>query len=452
MTSQSHRDDLDVVETTLRDGNYVVDFQFTAEDTAWLCRELEDAGVRLIEIGHGLGLGASGVHDPAAASDEAYLTAARSVLTKARFGMFCIPGVARLDDLVMAADHGMDFIRIGANVDQTRESLPFIEKARSLGLEVCTNFMKSYCLEPAAFVEMAKMTESAGSQMNYLVDSAGGMLPGDIRRYCEALAEQTDIPFGFHGHDNIRLANANSLMAIECGARWVDATLFGVGRGSGNAATELIIPLLQRKYDVLQEVDTIRLIHLAETQAIPLTFNRHQEALSTSLGLAGVHSMYLKRILAKSKADGIDPHLLIAAVGEIDRLDATEEILDKAVKAARQVDRERQVSKGGFFSPSQSGDPLETVLSAENIAKKLALPCQIWLADSSAAASAEVVQTAEAIELRVRGKAEAILHAVSRPDTELMLCPGVTINQSNNPFGDATKITKLKVNPEWATR
>ncbi|MBM3567470.1 MAG: 4-hydroxy-2-oxovalerate aldolase [Alphaproteobacteria bacterium] len=450
--ARSLHPELDLLETTLRDGSYVVDFRFTAADTAWLASQLEQAGVNWIEIGHGLGLGASRVYREAAASDQAYVAAARHALKRAKFGMFCIPGIATLDDLRQARDGGMDFVRIGANLDRTREMEPFIRLARSLGLHVCTNFMKSYTLPPERFAEVARMTEEWGSQMNYLVDSAGGMVPEDVRLYCEELARRTSIPFGFHGHDNVRLATANSLVAVECGALWVDVTLFGVGRGSGNAATELMTGLLQNRYDRLRHFDLNRLMRLAETQAVPLTYYRHQETLSMSLGLAQVHSSFLDRIVERAKEAKVDPYELIAAVGAIDRVDATDLVIGQAIENVRRHQRPTPRQEGGLFELEHDGTAASAVRTAESVADKLGLPCQVWIGAEHPAETVDIVRSAQAIEVRVCGDALKAVNAVTRPSTRIVLAPNLSALRARLSGRGDLSITVADVRPGWAGR
>lgn len=416
--------DVTLLETTLRDGNYVVDFRFTACDVAWLARELERCGIRMIEIGHGLGLGASAAFRPAAASDEAYIRAARGALTEARFGMFAIPGVATVDHIAMAADLGMDFVRIGANVDKVATMEPLIAEARRRGLFICTNFMKSYCLPPEAFARIGKQAEEFGSQMNYVVDSAGGMLPDDVRRYFEALSAATSIPTGFHGHDNVRLAMANSLVAVECGARYVDTTLFGIGRGSGNAATELMAALLKQRYGLLEGVDEMRLLKLAEREAAPLLHARHQETMSMALGLAQVHSMYLERILERAKAEGVDPLLLAREVGRIDRLDCSDNVLEQAAEAARGATADMGLPEGGLLALAPASDLASQVAAAENLAEKAGLPCRFWIGETSGETRLQIERTAAAVEVRVSGDPAPVLGAVCRPISRVLVRPG----------------------------
>ena len=442
--------ELDILETTLRDGSYVVDFQFTAADTAWMAAALEQAGLTWIEIGHGLGLNATVKYRAAAASDADYIRAAKGATRRAKIGMFCIPGIARLDDLTMAADLGMDFVRVGANVDRTRDMGPFIALGRKLGLYVCTNFMKSYTLPPPEFSAFARMAEDFGSQMNYLVDSAGGMLPEDVRAYFEALADGTTIPFGFHGHDNTRLAVANSLVAAECGARWIDTTLHGVGRGSGNAATEIMVPLLRRRYGVLNQLDAHRLIELAEHQTVPLTHHRRQETVSLSLGLAQVHSMYLEKIAARAERDGLDIHDLIAAVGAIDRMDASDATIDRAVAEVRRIPGRAPPAPGGFFDLPDAADAATAVARAENVAEKLGVPCHVWIAEAKGEPSARIVTLPDRIEVRVFGNADRAIGAACRPVTHVFLAPNLADLAQRVRSTDGVMVTVADVVPAWA--
>jgi len=413
---------LDILETTLRDGNYVVDFQFTARDTGWLAGELEACGMNYIEIGHGLGIGASEVYTAAAGSDAEYIVAAKAAVSRAKIGMFAIPGVAKLDDISAAADLGLDFLRVGADLDRIDSMMPFVQRARKHGMFVCTNFMKSYTLPADEFAQNCRKAEDFGTQMNYVVDSAGGMLPHEVRRYFEAVAEATSVPFGFHGHDNIRLAIANALVAIDCGAEFIDSTLFGVGRGSGNTATEIIVALAKREYGIWDEKNALGLIHLAEREAAPLLRHRHQETISGSLGLAKVHSMYVDDILEWASSHQLDPHELIAKVGEIDRTRVDEEILKNASLKTRTVTDAPAGSEGLLSMPQTSGAP-DMVRTAEILAAKRGVTCTLWIAGGVEDTAAEVTDGVDGVDVRVSGDPRPAIEAASKSLTRICTLP-----------------------------
>ncbi len=245
----------DILEVTLRDGSYLIDFQFTAEDTATIAAALESIGFRWIEIGHGLGLNASQAgKGMAAATDEGYMEAAAQALQDAKWGMFFIPGIGREEDIRLAADYGMSFLRIGTNVTEAAQAQPYIALAKELGLIVSYNAMKSYAVSPPEFGAVVAQARNWGADIACLVDSAGSMDPDSVAAYLRAAKAESESPLGYHGHDNLSLAMANTLRAIEEGAVLVDSSLQGMGRSAGNAVTEVLVAILQRRGS-MQHID-----------------------------------------------------------------------------------------------------------------------------------------------------------------------------------------------------
>ena len=318
-----------VMDVTLRDGSYAINFQFTAADTAAICRSLEGAGFDLIEIGHGVGLHASEAgHGEAADTDEAYLKAAAGALSRAKFGMFCIPGIARLEDIDLAAQYGMGFIRIGTNVADVEKSAPYIERARGHGMYVTANFMKSYASPPDEFAARAKLSQSYGAQLVYLVDSAGGMLPADVEAYYRAVRAVSDVPLGFHGHDNLGLAIGNSLRAVELGVDLVDSSLQGMGRSAGNAPTEMLLVAL-RKAGYATGVDELAAMDAGEKYIRPLIRRKGVSSLDVVTGSAQFHSSYMGIIRRFSLRYQVDPRKLIQRLCEVDKVNAPPALVER---------------------------------------------------------------------------------------------------------------------------
>lgn len=326
---------LEIMDVTLRDGSYAINFQFSAGDTAIIARHLEEAGVRWIEIGHGAGLNASHAGlGQAAETDAAYLKAASRVLKKARSGVFCIPGIARLENVDMAADLGAGFIRIGTEVAHVRQSKRFIERARKRGLFVAANLMKSYALSPAEFAKKARLSHDYGADLLYVVDSAGGMLPIDVENYFTAVREVCAIPLGFHGHDNLRLAVGNSLRAAEIGARIVDSSLQGLGRSAGNAPTEILVPTLEKAGFHLK-INSLALMEVGEKYVRPLIRRRGLSSLDIVTGQAQFHSSYMGIIQKFSSKHQVDPRKLILALTQVDKVNAPEELVERIARKLR---------------------------------------------------------------------------------------------------------------------
>jgi 4-hydroxy-2-oxovalerate aldolase len=327
-----------ILECTLRDGSYAVDFQFNAGDTTRIAHRLDMLGFPFIEVGHGVGLGASekrmGI---AAASDEEYMVATSQAVTKGKWGMFCIPGVAELSHLDLAAANGMDFIRIGCEVSEVSSAAPFIEKARKLGLYVFANLMKSYASPPVFFAEQAKACIEAGSECIYIVDSAGGMLPHEIGDYIDAVRTVApNTALGFHGHNNLGLGVANALYCSEKGVAVIDTSLQGFGRSAGNTQTEhFLAALIRAGFDC--QYDPVDVMQAGEELARPLMHDTGYSSLDITAGLALFHSSYMSRVLRAAKAHRVDPRRLILALCRLDKVNAPQELIEKAAREVEEL-------------------------------------------------------------------------------------------------------------------
>ena len=322
-----------IMECTLRDGSYALDFQFTENDTEKIGRALDQVGFEYIEVGHGIGLGASESTDNvAAAADLEYMQAAQRAISKNKWGMFCIPGIATLDHVRMAADQGMDFIRIGTNVTEIDRSEEFIGLARDRGMEVFANFMKSYALSPEDFAKLARRSVTFGANLVYLVDSAGGMLPNKVREYLQATkSEIPGISLGFHGHNNLGLAVANCMVCAEENVTLIDSSLQGFGRSAGNASTEqLLCVLLKAGYHL--RIDPILAMNVGESMIRPMIIQRGISSLDTTAGWALFHSSYMPTILHVAKKCRVDPRRLILELCAHDKINAPLELLTKLAK------------------------------------------------------------------------------------------------------------------------
>lgn len=319
-----------ILDTTLRDGSYVIDFQFDADDTAVLVSELSHARLPYIEIGHGLGLGAGRRSEMrAAVTDQQYLDAAALAAGDSRWGAFFIPGIGDLDDIRRAAESGMSFIRIGTDITDVERAEPFVLLARTLQLEVFCNFMKTYAVEPTKTAQTAKMAVSMGSHHVCVVDSAGGMLPGEVTAHVEAIREIGDISVGFHGHNNLGLAIANGLAAVEAGASIIDTSIRGMGRSAGNASTEIFALALSRAGHEVR-VDVHHVLDTAERIIDPLLRSYQQmDSIGVISGYAQFHSSFTEKVSQVAEEFDVDVRDLIVELTKINRVSAPDELLQE---------------------------------------------------------------------------------------------------------------------------
>ncbi len=323
---------MEILDCTLRDASYPIAYQFTAEDTAVIAAALENAGFRLIEIGHGLGLGASSAkYGIAAATDEDYLSAAASVLTKAKFGVFAIPGIATIEMVKTAARLGAGFVRIGTDVTATESAEKMIREARDLGLSVSANLMKTYAAPPSEVARRAEILAGWGADVVCIVDSAGGMLPKEVASYVEAVRAATPVRVGFHGHNNLQLGLANTLAAVDAGATVVDSTIRGLGRSAGNTHTEPLVLILQKMgYEL--NIDWYRMMDIGERLIGPLAGGRRVDPLELASGYAKFHSGFNPLVEKVAAEEGLDVRELVIRVSELEQINVTEDLVRQAAR------------------------------------------------------------------------------------------------------------------------
>lgn len=237
-----------VMDATLRDGGYQNNNGFTVEQVVAVVEAVAAGGVGWIEIGHGFGLGADRTMGPMGATDIEYLEAVQHV--PAKIGMFANVNLCSEDDLERASEVGMDFARIGfIGFDGPHPfdgALALLETAKRRDLWAAINMVRTPMYRDHEILEIAKRSADNGADALYIVDSAGGMLPDEVHRLTELLVAGGSPPVGFHGHQNLDLGVANSLAAVQGGATYVDGTLMGIGRDSGNTQLEVLVAVLEK--------------------------------------------------------------------------------------------------------------------------------------------------------------------------------------------------------------
>ncbi|ARP73805.1 4-hydroxy-2-oxopentanoic acid aldolase [Streptomyces pluripotens] len=321
---------VEILDCTLRDGSYAVDFQFTEGAIRSVLTGLEEAGVRFIELGHGLGLNAAEcTPHPTRVSDARCFGIASEALSSASWGMFCIPGIAELDHLRQAVAAGMRFVRVGVDITDVAPAEAFIALAKDLGITAFANLMKTNVLGADGVTEAVRRCAEYGADTVYLVDSVGGYLPSEVGELFEKVGQSVTVPLGFHGHDNLSLANANSLVAATSGARFVDTTLDGIGRGAGNTVTETFGAALHAQ-GRRTTYDFRALAELSESVIRPLERLHDDRTYQLVGGITRTHSSFFPLISRCAKTANVDVFELMAAVAEIDRVHPAEAMVLEA--------------------------------------------------------------------------------------------------------------------------
>ena len=294
-----------VHDMCLRDGMHPKRHLITVDEMVDIATAMDDAGVPLIEVTHGDGLGGASVnYGSPAASDEEYLSAVCKAMKNTRVSALLLPGIGTVDHLKMAVDCGISTIRVATHCTEADVSEQHIKMASKIdGLDVVGFLMMAHMIEPEALLAQLKLMEAYGANCVYITDSAGYMLPEDVTsRVALARAElnpATEI--GFHGHRNMAMGIANSLAAVEAGASRIDGSLAGLGAGAGNTPLEVFIAVCERM-GVETGVDLFKAMDIAEDKIVPLMDHMvriDRDALT--LGYAGVYSSFL--LFAKRSAE-----------------------------------------------------------------------------------------------------------------------------------------------------
>jgi 4-hydroxy-2-oxovalerate aldolase len=334
-----------ILEVTIRDGSYVNNFQFTTSDVISIATALEDAGIDLIEVGHGLGLGASPKYGIAAATDEEYLSAVQKFVKKAKYGVMILPGIGELKHLELAAKYGVYFVRVAPDITEVEKAKPYVKEAKKLGMKVSVNMLKSYILPPKEVLKQAEKVEKMGADIVYLVDSAGGMFPEDLVKLLNLLRKNISLEIGFHGHNNLSLALINALKLIEAGIDYVDTSLHGMGRSAGNVQTEQLVWVLEKK-GYKTNIDLYKIMDAATKIIKPLMPEQQGvDEIDILYGYAEFHSSFEKYVRKIKDEYNLDFRDLVIAIGKKKIVRPTEEIVREIAEEIVEKRRKEKLFK-----------------------------------------------------------------------------------------------------------
>lgn len=289
--------DVRLTDTSLRDGSHAKRHQFTVEHVRSIVAALDAAGMPVIEVTHGDGLGGSSYNYGFSLTDERELMkVAVDTARTARIAALMLPGVGTKDDIKACADLGVSIIRIATHCTEADIAIQHFGLARELGLETVGFLMMAHTQPPEVLARQARIMVDAGCQCPYVVDSAGAMVLEDVSDRVAALVAEVgdDAQVGFHGHENLGLSVANSLYAVRAGAVQIDGSTRAFGAGAGNTPLEVFAAVAD-KQGIRTGIDTLALIDAAEEVVRPAMDGECvKDRLAVIMGYAGVYSSFLK--------------------------------------------------------------------------------------------------------------------------------------------------------------
>ncbi|WP_395696213.1 4-hydroxy-2-oxovalerate aldolase [Nocardioides sp.] len=332
--------DLRITDSTLRDGSHAMSHQFTEEQVRGVVHALDAAGVQVIEVSHGDGLGGSTFNYGFSLVDEFQLIrAAVDEATQAKIAILMLPGLGTVKHLQRAHDCGASVARIATHCTEADVSIQHFGEARRLGMETVGFLMLSHRASPEKLAEQARIMVDAGAQCVHVVDSAGALVLTDAQeRIAAVLAEVGEqAQVGFHGHQNLSMGIANSVLAYQAGARQIDGALCALGAGAGNSPTEVLAATFERM-GIRTGVDLGEVLSAAEDVVRPFIPRLPwMDRASITQGYAGVYSSFLLHAERAAERYGVPAHEILQRVGEAGYVGGQEDmIIDIALQLAEE--------------------------------------------------------------------------------------------------------------------
>ena len=318
-------------DMTLRDGMHPKRHQISLEQMQTIARGLDAAGIPLIEVTHGDGLGGSSVnYGFPAHTDEEYLSAVVPLMNNAKISALLLPGIGTIDHLKMAREIGVNTIRVATHCTEADVSEQHINLARKLEMDTVGFLMMAHMNSPEGLAEQARLMESYGANCVYITDSAGYMLPHDVSARINAVraALQPDTEIGFHGHHNLAMGVANSIAAIEAGATRIDAAAAGLGAGAGNTPMEILVAVCARM-GIETGVDVFGIQDVADDLVVPIMdFPIRSDKDALTMGYGGVYGSFLLFAKRAEKKYGVPAREILVEMGRRGMVGGQEDMIE----------------------------------------------------------------------------------------------------------------------------
>jgi len=330
-------------DVTLRDGSHANQHSFAANFCATYIDTAYAAGIRYLEVGHGNGLGGSSLNIGRLKDGDLWkIVAEKAVLySDLRVGAHVIPGLATFEDIDLAIANGVNVFRIASHCTEADTTETYIEHAAGHDQEVWGLLMLAHMVKPDLLAREAKKMESYGASRIVFLDSAGALTPSMVRCITEELRTVVEVPIGFHAHNNLHAAIANSLTALAAGCNSIDVCAGGYGAGAGNLSLEALVSLLEKDglstgLDIRKIIGLAALIEQYFSTSLPKV-----DSLSIATGFHGVFSGFKPKILEAAAAFKVDAMDIIVALGKAQVIAGQE---DQIIATASQLSKEAKQS------------------------------------------------------------------------------------------------------------
>jgi 4-hydroxy 2-oxovalerate aldolase len=333
--------DIRITDTSLRDGSHHKRHQFTATDVESIVVALDTAGVPVLEVSHGDGLGGSSFnYGFSKTSDQELISIAAKAAQTAKIAFLMLPGLGIKDDIMIAQDNGASICRVATHCTEADVSIQHFGLARERGLETVGFLMMAHSQPPEVLAKQARIMADAGCQCVYVVDSAGALVLEQVSDRVAALVAElgSDAQVGFHGHENLDLAVANSICAVRAGAKQIDGSARRFGAGAGNTPVEALVAVCD-KLGIETGIDFVKVADAAEDVVRPVMPSEcHLDRQALMMGYAGVYSSFLRHAERQAERYAVSSAELLVRAGRRKLVGGQEDqLIDIALELQREA-------------------------------------------------------------------------------------------------------------------
>ena len=323
-----------IYDVTLRDGSHAVDHSLTHVQIEEYSKKVDSTGVDYVEVGHGIGLGASSLLiGQGMVPDVEMLKVARKHLKRSKLAIHVVPGYGTRNDILAALDQGVDCVRVATHCTEADISARHIEFLANKGVDVFSGLMLAHMANCKELISQAKKMESYGAKTVTLLDSAGHLTPDKVEEVIRSLVQSLDIEVGFHAHNNIGLAVGNSFAAAQAGAKLIDVSINGFGAGAGNAPYEHVASAFSLA-KLAPHIDIKKVLELAAQSRKTFNYTASNTIEDVVSGMSGVVSVFSKPVSSAAREYNVDAKAIFFELGRRGAVAGQEDLI---IEVARNI-------------------------------------------------------------------------------------------------------------------
>ena len=315
---------LKVLDCTLRDGGYYNDWRFSNQIAQEYIKNINLSKIDILEIGfrflkkNNLGIFANSFDKQINKYDFRKNLKIAIMLNASDFEFSEDYKSQLLKYFLPKKNSKISIVRIITHLNDIKKIIPHIKYLKKFGYHIILNLMQIDKVNSKELISTLNVLRKSQSVNTfYFADSFGSLKPSDVKNICKTIKKHWNKEFGFHAHDNCGLALQNALTAIDNGAKWIDSTILGMGRGAGNVATEDLLCEINDTYNLKYNLEPI--FNLSQNQFKKLKQN-YKWGKSIYYHLSAkfqIHPTYIQELLKDDRYDHKEILEIINSLGKI---------------------------------------------------------------------------------------------------------------------------------------